>query len=56
MGDDIFIAEPRGGTRRPADEVERFASIKDCIAEPTGVYFGLEGTEEFTEGTPRGRW
>jgi hypothetical protein len=53
MGDDIFIAEPRGGTRRPAGEVARFASIKDCIAEPTGVYFALEGTEEFTEGTPR---
>jgi len=53
MGDDIFIASPQGGRHRPAEEVERFASIKDCIAEPTGVYFALEGTEEFTEGTPR---
>lgn len=57
MGDDIFIASPpRGkaddddrGRRRPADEVERFASIKDCNAEPTGIYFALKGTEEFTE-------
>jgi hypothetical protein len=58
MGDDIFIASPpsgdddddEGGKRRqPADEVERFASIKDCNAEPTGIYFALEGTEKFTE-------
>jgi secreted PhoX family phosphatase len=53
MGDDIWIAEPQGGTRQPAGEVARFASIKDCIAEPTGVYFALEGTSAFTEGTPR---
>ena len=53
MGDDIWIAEPQGGRRQPAGEVARFASIKDCIAEPTGVYFALEGTSEFTAGTPR---
>lgn len=60
VGDDIFIAAPpRSGTprgtnrRQPASRVERFASLKDCIAEPTGVYFALDGTEEFTEGTPR---
>lgn len=60
MGDDIFIAvPPRSGTprgpnrRQPASRVSRFASLKDCIAEPTGIYFALEGTEEFTEGTPR---
>ena len=53
MGDDIWIAEPQGGTRQPAGEVARFASIKDCIAEPTGVYFALDGTSAFTAGTPR---
>ena len=53
MGDDIFIAEPQGGRRQPAGEVARFASIKDCIAEPTGVYFALQGTSKFTAGTPR---
>jgi len=32
--------------------VQRFASLKDCIAEPTGVYFALEGTAQFTRGGP----
>jgi uncharacterized protein len=53
MGDDIWIAEPQSGTRQPAGEVARFASIKDCLAEPTGVYFALEGTSAFIAGTPR---
>ena len=52
MGDDIWIAAPRGGHRRPAEPVQRFASTKDCIAEPTGIYFALQGTEEFTEDGP----
>ncbi len=53
MGDDIWVASPQGGKHRPADQVERFASLKDCVAEPTGIYFALKGTEKFTEGTPR---
>jgi hypothetical protein len=28
--------------------VQRFASIRDCEAEPTGVYFLLAGTEKYT--------
>jgi len=58
VGADIFIAAPsnrddEGGERRqPASDVERFASLKDCVAEPTGVYFALKGTEEFIEDTP----
>ena len=55
-GDDLWIAAPSswwfGSPRRPAATVQRFASMKDCIAEPTGVYFALKGTEEFTEDGP----
>jgi hypothetical protein len=51
MGDDIFIAKPLGGKRQPAGTVGRFASLKDCIAEPTGVYFALKGTGKYTKGT-----
>lgn len=62
IGDDIWIAPPprgedddddEGGKRRkPAGQIQRFASLKDCVAEPTGVYFALEGTEEFSEENP----
>ncbi len=53
MGDDYFVAEPpRGGKRQPARTVQRFASLKDCIGEPSGPYFALKGTEEFAEDNP----
>ena len=26
----------------------RFASLIDCEAEPTGIYFALKGTERYT--------
>lgn len=56
-GDDIWIAVPpenaQGKHHGQASTVQRFASLKDCSAEPTGIYFALEGTEEFTEDT---RW
>jgi uncharacterized protein len=62
-GDDIFIAAPpnghgdgdddEGGSQHlPAASVERFASIKDCEAEGTGVYFALAGTERFARSNP----
>lgn len=36
QGDDIWVAEPgKGG---PAASVQRFASLTDCSAEPTGLY------------------
>jgi hypothetical protein len=49
-GDDIWIAEPprSANTHEPAANVERFASIRDCDAEPTGIYFLLAGTERYT--------
>ncbi|HKH12912.1 MAG TPA: alkaline phosphatase PhoX [Rubrobacter sp.] len=62
IGADIWVAKPprsqdddgeNGSRHQPASEVERFASLKDCAAEPTGIYFALEGTSKFTEGTPR---
>ena len=39
-GDDVFIAKPpKGGQHQPAETVQRFASLTDCDAEPTGIYF-----------------
>ena len=60
MGDDYFVAAPprgnardgQGGKRhQPASTVQRFASLKDCIGEPSGPYFAVKGTERFTDGT-----
>lgn len=53
QGDDIWVAEPpQQGRHQPAAEVARFASLKDCVAEPTGIYFALKGTEQYTVDTP----
>ncbi len=47
VGADVFVAAPprgnddddEGGKRRqPAERVQRFASLKDCIGEPSGVW------------------
>jgi len=53
VGADIWIARPPqdGRSRKPASEVARFASLKDCLAEPTGIYFAASGTQRFTKGT-----
>ncbi len=52
-GDDVFIAKPpKGGQHEPAETVQRFASLTDCDAEPTGIYFSGQ-ENEFT--TPDGR-
>jgi uncharacterized protein len=40
-GADIWAAVPGRGTYRPAKATLRFASLTDCEAEPTGVYFDL---------------
>ena len=60
QGDDIWIAKPPRGSdgrsgpnaHKPASVVARFASIKDCIAEPSGVYFAMRGTERWVKGGP----
>jgi hypothetical protein len=50
-GDDVWIAAPpRSGGHQPARTVQRFLSIKDCDAEPTGIYFALKGTENWSSG------
>lgn len=51
-GDDLFIASPPddGDGHDPAENVERVASLKDCIAEPTGIYFAHRDTADFTGG------
>jgi len=60
-GDDYFVAAPpRGGDdddragrrHQPARTVQRFASLKDCIGEPSGPYFALAGTERFARQNP----
>jgi hypothetical protein len=49
VGADIWIAAPPSrGRHQPASTVARFASLMDCEAEPTGIYFALKGTERYT--------
>ena len=54
QGDDVWVAAPPKGDDRhqPARRVARFASLKDCVAEPTGPYFALQGTERHTRRGP----
>lgn len=60
LGDDIWIAAPPKGSdgrqgpkaHQPAEVVARFASLRDCIAEPSGVYFAMKTTDKWTRGGP----
>jgi hypothetical protein len=40
---DIWAVRHTGRPERVASEVVRFASVKDCSAEPTGLYFARNG-------------
>ena len=40
-GDDIWIALHPQQPHEPAQKVVRFASLTDCVAEPTGIYFKM---------------
>jgi secreted PhoX family phosphatase len=43
VGADIWVAAPSSrGRHQPASTVARFASLVDCEAEPTGIYFALK--------------
>jgi uncharacterized protein len=42
-GDDIWMATPDHGNSGVAAAVVRFATMTDCDAEPTGIYFGKAG-------------
>jgi hypothetical protein len=54
-GDDIWVATPSsGGQHEPAASVVRFASLTDCNAEPTGIYFDLHSNTLFVHAQHRG--
>lgn len=55
-GDDIWVAvAPSGGSSHgPAASVVRFASLTDCNAEPTGIYFDRSGSTLYVHAQHRG--
>lgn len=54
-GDDIWVATPgRGGNGAPATSVMRLASLTDCDAEPTGLYYDLKFERLFVNVQHRG--
>ena len=54
-GDDIWVATPpTGQPHQPAASVVRFASLTDCSAEPTGIYFDLNSNALFVHAQHRG--
>ena len=53
-GDDIWVATPAAGNASAAATVARFATLTDCEAEPTGVYFDLKGQRLFVNIQHRG--
>jgi uncharacterized protein len=44
---DIWVARAGHGSAGSAEEVVRFASLTDCAAEPTGIYFDDDGKTLF---------
>jgi hypothetical protein len=53
-GDDIWVATPNKNGHGPAESVTRFASLSDCTAEPTGIYFDLKADRLFVNVQHRG--
>jgi hypothetical protein len=53
-GDDIWVARPGRGEHALAALVERVASLTDCDAEPTGIYWELRGDRLFVNVQHRG--
>ena len=54
-GDDIWVARPpKGKPHQAAVSVERFASLTDCSAEPTGVYVDLRSNTLYVHAQHRG--
>jgi len=53
-GDDIWMASPGTGQHSPASSVVRFATLTDCDAEPTGLYFDIRGWGLFVNAQHRG--
>lgn len=44
---DLWVARAGGGSAAVAGAVVRFASLADCAAEPTGIYFDRDGETLF---------
>jgi secreted PhoX family phosphatase len=54
-GADIWVGTPAaGGQHRPAESTVRFASLFDCAAEPSGIYFDKRGWGLFVHVQHRG--
>ncbi|MEO6528166.1 MAG: alkaline phosphatase PhoX [Gemmatimonadaceae bacterium] len=54
-GDDIWVAAPvKGGQHQGSPNVTRFATLTDCDAEPTGIYFDLTSDRLFVNVQHRG--
>jgi uncharacterized protein len=54
-GDDIWVAAPnRVGQHQASPSVSRFASLTDCDAEPTGIYFDMKSSRLFVNVQHRG--
>lgn len=51
LGDDVWVAVPG---RAAAAETVRFASLTDCRAEPTGIYFDRNGSVLYVNVQHRG--
>ena len=54
IGDDIWVARPGNGPQSAATSVERFGSLTDCDAEPTGIYWERGGDRLFVNVQHRG--
>jgi uncharacterized protein len=61
-GDDVWVAAPPrddedddevGANREQASTVQRFATLKDCDAEPSGIYFPMKNTEKYVKSWNR---
>jgi secreted PhoX family phosphatase len=53
-GDDIWVAIPDKGNHATAAQTVRFASLQDCVAEPSGIYFDKSGTILYVNVQHRG--
>jgi secreted PhoX family phosphatase len=53
QGDDIWVATP-GADQQHTASVSRFASLTDCAAEPTGIYFDRSNGTLFVDIQHRG--
>src|SRR5688572_19414202 len=53
-GMDIWVAVPSRGQNESASQTVRLASLTDCAAEPSGVYFDKSGSMLFVNVLHRG--